>query len=163
KIEFLFLLWQGRVKMTEKEKILEGQLRECYGRVVYSHKTHEKCADTLLKRQSCIKIFQIAISALVTGGILSIFLGTKVWSTTISAALSAGLFALNAYTKDYDLGTIAQKHRQAASDIWIIRERYLSLLTDVRTGDVEIESIRAQRDALAEELYSVYVGAPSTN
>ena len=29
--------------------VLEGQLRECFGRVVYSHKTHEKCAD----RTSC--------------------------------------------------------------------------------------------------------------
>src|ERR1051326_5720686 len=27
--------------------ILESQLRENYGRVVYSHKTHEKCADIL--------------------------------------------------------------------------------------------------------------------
>lgn len=29
--------------------ILEGQLRECYGRGVYTHKTHEKCADILQK------------------------------------------------------------------------------------------------------------------
>lgn len=36
--------------------ILEGQLRESYGRVVYSHKTHEKCADILLTRQQWIRI-----------------------------------------------------------------------------------------------------------
>lgn len=41
--------------MTDAEQILEGQLRECYGRVVYTHKTQEKCADILLKRHSCIK------------------------------------------------------------------------------------------------------------
>ena len=34
---------------------LEGQLREQYGRVVYSHKTHEKCADILLKRHDRIR------------------------------------------------------------------------------------------------------------
>ncbi len=27
--------------MNEDRLILEGQIRECYGRVVYSHKTHE--------------------------------------------------------------------------------------------------------------------------
>lgn len=35
---------------VESRKILEGQLRESFGRVVYSHKTHEKCADILLER-----------------------------------------------------------------------------------------------------------------
>lgn len=149
--------------MTERDKILEGQLRECYGRVVYSHKTHEKCADILLKRQSCIKLWQIIISALVTGGIVSTFFCAREIGAAISTVLSTGLLALNAYTKDYDLGAIAQKHRQAGSDIWIIREKYLSLLTDIRAQDVAIDSIRTRRDALAVDLYGVYAGAPSTN
>ena len=142
---------------------LEGQLRECYGRVVYSHKTHEKCADILLERQGHIKLAQIIISAIVTGGIVSTFFDAgKAWAA-ISAVLSTGLLALNAYTKDYDLGEIAQKHRQAGAELWIVREKYLSLLTDIRTGDVSLESIRARRDALLDELHAVYVGAPSTN
>lgn len=148
---------------TDNINVLEGQLRECYGRVVYSHKTHEKCADILLERQGCIKIWQIVLSALVTGGIVSTFFGTKEVGATISALLSTSLLALNAYTKDYDLGEIAQKHRQAGSDLWIIREKYLSLLTDIRVGDVALELIRTKRDALLDELHAVYVGAPSTN
>lgn len=148
---------------TDHINVLEGQLRECYGRVVYSHKTHEKCADILLERQGRIKFWQIVISAVVTGGIVSTFFGTKEIGAAISAVLSASLLALNAYTKDYDLGEIAQKHRQAGSDLWIIREKYLSLLTDIRVGDVALELIRAQRDALTQELHGVYAGAPSTN
>ncbi|KUF41572.1 hypothetical protein AS359_01875 [Comamonas kerstersii] len=148
---------------TDHINVLEGQLRECYGRVVYSHKTHEKCADILLERQSCIKIWQIVISALVTGSIVSTFFGTNEVGAAISAVLSASLLALNAYTKDYDLGEIAQKHRQAGSDLWIIREKYLSLLTDIRVGDVALDLIRTKRDALLDELHVVYVGAPSTN
>ena len=148
---------------TDHINVLEGQLRECYGRVVYSHKTHEKCADILLERQGCIKLWQIIISALVTGGIVSTFFGTKEVGAAISGVLSTSLLALNAYTKDYDLGEIAQKHRQAGAELWIVREKYLSLLTDIRTGDVSLESIRARRDALLDELHAVYVGAPSTN
>lgn len=154
---------RGKLKMTENEKILEGQLRECYGRVVYSHKTHEKCADILLERQGRIKLWQIVISAVVTAGIVSTFFGTEEVGAAISAVLSASLLALNAYTKDYDLGEIAQKHRQAGSDLWIIREKYLSLLTDIRVGDVALELIRTKRDALLDELNAVYVVAPSTN
>lgn len=149
--------------MSENGKILEAQLRECYGRVVYSHKTHEKCADILLEQQGRIKSWQIVLSAVITGGIVSTLFGTKEIGAAISAVLSASLLALNAYTKDYDLGEIAQKHRQAGSDLWIIREKYLSLLTDIRVGDVPLELIRVQRDALTEELHGVYAGAPSTN
>ena len=148
---------------TDHINVLEGQLRECYGRVVYSHKTHEKCADILLERQGHIKLAQIIISAIVTGGIVSTFFDAGKAGAAISAVLSAGLLALNAYTKDYDLGEIAQKHRQAGAELWIVREKYLSLLTDIRTGDVSLESIRARRDALLDELHAVYVGAPSTN
>lgn len=148
---------------TDHINVLEGQLRECYGRVVYSHKTHEKCADILLERQGRIKFWQIVISAIVTGGIVSTFFDAGKVGAAISAVLSTGLLALNAYTKDYDLGEIAQKHRQAGAELWIVREKYLSLLTDIRTGDVSLESIRARRDALLDELHAVYVGAPSTN
>lgn len=148
---------------TDHINALEGQLRECYGRVVYSHKTHEKCADILLERQGHIKLAQIIISAIVTGGIVSTLFDVGKAGVVISAVLSTGLLALNAYTKDYDLGEIAQKHRQAGAELWIVREKYLSLLTDIRTGDVSLESIRARRDALLDELHAVYVGAPSTN
>lgn len=143
--------------------VLEGQLRECYGRVVYSHKTHEKCADILLERQGHIKLAQIIISAIVTGGIVSTFFESGKVGAAISAVLSTGLLVLNAYTKDYDLGEIAQKHRQAGAELWIVREKYLSLLIDIRTGDVSLDSIRVRRDALLDELHAVYVGALSTD
>ncbi len=156
-------LHRMEVTMTEDAQILEGQLRECYGRVVYSHKTHEKCADILLSRHDCIKIWQILLSALVTGGIVSTFFENGNIGAAISVVLSTLLLILNAYTKDYDLGEIAQKHRQAASDLWIIREEYLSLLTDIRVGDISPDSIRERRDGLVKELHTVYAGAPSTN
>lgn len=149
---------------TDKINILEGQLRECYGRVVYSHKTHEKCADMLLDWQGKIKWAQIAISALITAGTVKTFLGTEcALVPAVSAILSTTLLILNAYTKDYDLGKIAQKHRQAAAELWKIREKYLSLLTDICVGDVDIDLIRSKRDALLDELYAVYSGSPSTN
>lgn len=150
--------------MTDSLQILEGQLRECYGRVVYTHKTHEKCADLLLERHKQIKLLQIILSALVTGGIISSLSEPwRVVGTVISAVLSTVLLALNSYTKDYDLGAIAQKHRQSASDIWLVREKYLSLLTDLRAGCVSIDAILERRDALLKQLHAAYAGAPSTS
>lgn len=146
----------------ESRSVLEGQLRESYGRVVYSHKTHEKCADILLSRLSRIKIWQIVLSAVTTAGFIGAALGTGTVGAILGAIVSTVLLALNAYTKNYDLGELAQKHKQAANDLWIIREKYLSLLVDLAMKEKPIESMQKQRDQLMEQLHTVYSGAPNT-
>lgn len=147
---------------ADSRGILEGQLRECFGRVVYTHKTHEKCADLLLKRLSRIKLWQIILSAITTAGFIGAAFGAGKIGALLGMLVSTALLAINAYTKNYDLGELAQKHRQAGADLWIIREKYLSLITDLKMGEKPIESLQEERDALLEELHTVYSGAPST-
>jgi len=147
----------------ESRRILEGQLRECYGRVVYSHKTHEKCADMLLSRWSNIKIAQIGLSAISTAGFIGVALGVGVAGALLGTIVSTALLALNSYTKNYDLGELAQKHRRAAGDLWLIREKFLSLLVDIRMREKPLEALQEQRDVLIEALHKLYLGAPSTN
>ena len=146
----------------ESRAILEGQLRECYGRVVYSHKTHEKCADILLDRLGQLKVTQIVLSAITTAGFVSAIVGAGSYAAAVGALVSTTLLVLNAYMKSYDMGTLAQKHREAASDLWLIRERYLSLLVDLRMKERPLEAIQESRDQLLRELHAVYRGAPST-
>jgi hypothetical protein len=129
---------------------------------VYSHKTHEKCADILLARLSHIKLLQIVLSAMTTAGFVSAFFGTGNVGAGIGVVISTGLLVLNAYTKNYDLGELAQKHKQAANDIWLIRERYLALLTDLAAKVKPLETLRQERDKLVIELHAVYAGSPST-
>jgi len=147
----------------DSRSILEGQLRECFGRVVYSHKTHEKCAEILLSRLSQIKLWQIILSAITTGGFIAAVLGAGKIGALVGILVSTALLVLNAYTKNYDLGELSQKHRRAAADLWINREKYLSLITDLRMGEKPIETLQGERDHLLEELHSVYSGAPSTH
>ncbi|HDT3150036.1 TPA: SLATT domain-containing protein [Morganella morganii subsp. morganii] len=145
------------------KNILEGQLRECYGRVVYTHKTHEKCADILQHKLNCMKNLQLVLLTITTGSFIATIIGDAKIGAIIGSILSAILLFLNSYLKDYDLGTLAQKHRQAAGEIWLIRERYLSLLTDLKMQSKSIEEITKERDTLMLELSSIYSGAPSTN
>lgn len=142
--------------------VLEGQIRESYGRVVYSHKTHEKCADILLSRLAKIKLAQIVLSAITTAGFVSLVFGVGKIGAIVGSLVSIALLALNSYTKDYDLGELAQKHKQAANELWIIREKYLSLLTDLAMGEKPLEALQAQRDDMVAQLHQVYAGAPST-
>ncbi|NAX43559.1 MULTISPECIES: SLATT domain-containing protein [unclassified Vibrio] len=148
---------------SDQELALEGQLRECYGRVVYSHKTHEKCSDILLSRLACIKMWQIILATVTTGGFATEILDIWNIGVFVGGTASIVLLVLNTYTKDYDLGEIAQKHKHAANEIWLIREKYLSLLTDFRVGSKPLQQVQEERDRLMGDLHSIYVGSPSTN
>lgn len=147
----------------ETRGILEGQIRECYGRVIYSHKTHEKCADILLEKLSKIRFWQIALSAVTTVGFIGIVFGATKFSAIVGAIVSGVLLFLNAYTKNYNLGEIAQKHKQAANSLWLLREKMLSLLVDVAMKERPIERLQEERDSIIEQLHKIYTAAPSTN
>lgn len=141
---------------------LEGQIRECFARVVYSHKTHEKqgdiCAGTLRR----FKIAQIALAAATTSGALAVLFtdGFALKATTALVSL-IGLF-VSSYMKGFDPGAAAQKHRDAAADLWAIRESYLSLLTDLATGAMTDDCARDLRDRLQDALAAIYKSAPGT-
>jgi hypothetical protein len=147
---------------SDARRVLEAQLRECFGRVVYSHKTHEKCADILVSRLASIKLWQMILSAFTTGGFIAAIFDKRNVAVLIGASISTVLLVLNAYTKNYDLGELAQKHRQAAADLWLIREMYLSLITDLVMGEKPLEYLQTERDTLLKQLHSVYSGAPGT-
>ena len=141
-------------------KILESHLRECFGRVAWTHKTQEKCADILNIRNGRFKLFQIILSAITTTGVLVAAFGDIKWVGIVTAIISATLFALNTYLKNYDMGQIAQKHSDCASYLWNLREKYLILLTDIKAQRLSIDEIADKRDQLHNELFNIYQGAP---
>ncbi len=149
--------------LEDRRIILDAQLRESFGRVVYSHKAHEKEADILLTRSSRIKLSQIILPAISTGGFLTVLLGTGWWGSLVGAIFSATLLALNLYTRNYELGKQAQQHRDAAINIWAIREKYLSLIVDVAMRCETLSEVQRKRDVLTNELKDAYANSPSTS
>jgi hypothetical protein len=154
----------SRAEQSAQTVILEAQIRECFGRVVYSHKTQEKCADIVFKIHKRLKLILIVVSAVVTTSLLiKLFGDQQQWALMLGLILSTLLFGLNTYMKDFDLGEIAQKHTNAANELWDIRETYLSLLTDIKADQLSINQIINQRDELQKRLSNVYSGSPRTN
>lgn len=148
--------------MNEQKKLIESQIREIYGRVVYTHKTHEKCADVLKERSDYLKFAEIFLSAATTTSVLVVLFGDGKLFQLLAALFSTILLGLTLYSKDFNLLAIAEKHKQAALNILEIREKLLSLLIDIRIGNIEIEILQQRRDELNEELINTYRGAPKT-
>ena len=143
--------------------ILEDQVRECFGRVVYTHKTHEKMADNCSEVLRRYKIGQIAIAALTASGALSVVFVDMLWLKIVTAILSIATLWISGYMKGFDPGGTAQKHRDAAASLWAIRESYLSLLTDIRMRLITDQQAIKRRDELQAKLAAIYKGAPQTN
>ena len=140
---------------------LEDQIRECFGRAVYSHKTHEKMADRCTKRLSRYKLCQILGTALTSSGALGVVVFDEFWLKVATAGVSFLTLFLSTYMKNFDPGGTAQKHRDTASKLWGIRESYLSLLTDLKT--LPIEEVRERRDNLQNQLEPIYASSPQTD
>ncbi|MFB9870949.1 SLATT domain-containing protein, partial [Acetobacter farinalis] len=142
--------------------LTEGQLRECFARLVYSHKTHEKqgdlCAETLRR----FKIWQIALSAITTSGTLAVLFTEDFLLKAMTALVSLITLFISGYMKGFDPGATAQKHRDTAADMWAIRESYLSLLTDLVSRIIDEKIARERRDQLQDALAAIYKSAPGT-
>jgi hypothetical protein len=141
---------------------LEGQIRECFARVVYAHKTHEKQGDICATTLRRFKIAQIALAAITTSGALAVLFTEDFTLKLITALVSLISLFVTGYMKGFDPGATAQKHRDTAADLWAIRESYLSLLTDLASGAITEDVARERRDNLQGALAAIYKSAPGT-
>lgn len=145
--------------LEQKEKI-RAQLREAYGRIVYSNTTHLKAIDKLILKNNRTKIWQIVLSAITTGGLFSLFIFNEELLQFVTGLASVVLLGLNIYLKNFELDTLSKEHQIAANDLWLIREKYISLLTDM--DNLTIEQITDLRDKLQEDTYNIYKTSPKT-
>lgn len=140
---------------------LEDQLRECYGRVVYTHKTHERMADRCAATLSRYKVTQITLTALTSTGAVGVVVTSEAWIEVATVAVSFLTLFVSTYLKNFDPGATAQKHRDAAAKLWNVRECYISLLTDL--PKLPREASVDRRDELQAMLAALYIGAPQTD
>src|SRR5579862_89507 len=141
---------------------LAGQIREMFGRVAYTHKTHEKMADAYVKRYKIIKTLEILLSSLASGSLLIAVFGDSRIATIIGSVISTVLLGFALYFKEASLGEQAQKHTVVASKLWGVREALVSLLVDMNDGR-NIDDVRAERDRINHSLEDIYKGAPRTS
>lgn len=140
---------------------LEDQIRECFGRVVYTHKTHERMADNCAKKLNRFKVGQIVLTAATSTGAVGVVVTNETWLEVATVLVSFLTLFVTTYLKNFDLGATAQKHRDAAAKLWNVRECYLSLLTDLPALDRQ--AVVERRDELQTMLAALYQSAPQTD
>ena len=140
---------------------LESQLREAYGKIVYTYTCHNKKATRLLKLNDNIKVWQIVLSALSTGGFITTIIFNDTLVKIIGAVISFLLVIVNSYTKNFNLVGEANEHIKTANLLWKIREEYISLLIDFEI--LSVEEIMVKRDELQNRTFEAYSSSLSTD
>lgn len=155
----------GEVASSDRDPLLLAEVRESFGRVAYSHKTHEKQADICFVRHRWLQGALITLTAassttfLVT--VLGLFDNSVVTSLTTSfIALAVTWITLG--VKTFKFAEEADDHRRAASELWDVRESYISLIADLMSGTVGHTEARERRAELQEKARSAYSDAPRT-
>ena len=146
---------------SQHKEALRTQIREAYGRIVYTYTTHLKRMNRLDKNNRYIKYAQILLSAISTGGFLGSMITNQFILTCIGGIFSTALLFLNLYFKDFNLAEDSKQHRIASDNMWLIREQYISLLTDFEV--LSEDDIIAKRDELQKLTFEVYNKSPKTD
>jgi len=133
------------------------QIKDSFGKVVYSYTTHWKQQNIYSKHSRYLKIAEIVLSSISTTGLVSFLISKQCWVALIGTFFSALSLALTLYTKDTRYGELIAAHRVSADDLWLLREKYISLMTDFES--LEISEIVRKRDDLEKNASRIYKAA----
>lgn len=150
----------------DAQKLLLSQIRELYGRVAYTHKTHEKQADICYRKHWRQRRGLVAMTAVSSTTFVVSLLGLaggEQWAPLITSFIALVVTAMNLGTKNFKHGEEMQQHRDTAAKVWDVRESYLSLLVDLQGGSCSIQDGVSRRDELQERYAAVLADAPRTS
>ncbi|MBQ6305879.1 MAG: SLATT domain-containing protein [Bacteroidales bacterium] len=148
--------------MTEiSNKKLYQQIVDAAANIQYTYTAHWTKVNSLQATQTCIKITQIVLTALSTGGFLASLISDIPWLSWIGGMTSAIALALNLYSLNFNLPADIKAHTDAANELWDVKESYKSLITDF--NNLSIEEIRSKRDSLTHCVSQINKKYPGTD
>jgi hypothetical protein len=139
---------------------LLDHLRFTFGHVVHRYKAHTQSAERLARLTWQIRIVELALlggtAASATAAVLAV--------NGPFAMLAAALAGLSLITRAVSLALHLESrlggHRWCAARLWLIREKYYALLSELVDGRIDLDAARERRDMLMTELHAVYEHAP---
>ena len=138
--------------MDKTTLVLYRQIADRYCKMAWTHKIQEKQADLYLKRNRWIRNAKCWLTAISTCGIVAIFfIIDSFWGKVITAVISALTTFLSWRYRDGELTELANENKSFAAQAHNIRNKYESLLSDIKSGFLCDEQISERRNFLEEE------------
>jgi hypothetical protein len=149
--------------LNRMDRINLSAIREIYGKLVWSHKTHEKALERWSRRKTLFNILNVALLVLASGSAIGALVKNERCYFITTAILSTISLFVIVYELNLDIGNRLQRHKKTASRLWMLREQYLSLIVDIMNERFSNDEVARQRDTLLGRLNEVYEDAPPTS
>lgn len=149
--------------MTDELTAILATARELYGRVVYTHKTHEKEREIWSGKVCWMNRVNIILTGITT--VLAVISASlqPMW-TMVSTALSAAAtvcFAI--WPSNFDPAGKEARHRVAAKELLWLREQILLLITHCQSPGAPAEQLQRRLEMITQELTTAYKFVPDTS
>lgn len=148
------------MKENSRRKLL-SQISDSAGNVLYTYSAHWAMVNRLRSRQTGIKITQIILTALSTGGFLASIIAGIPWLSWVGGFTSATALGLNLYSLNFNLPSDIKSHTDAANELWDAKEAYRSLFCDF--DELTNDEIRIRRDEITNKVSLINKKYPGTD
>lgn len=153
---------KGTSAMNDSQKFL-GLARELYGRVAWTHKTHEKDRE-IWSRKVCltrwINVVLIGITSLLAT-VGAIFNNQVIF--VVASIFGAVSTAFVVYQLSFNPEKTEEGHRMAAKRLLYLRDQYLVLIQEAMSERTSIEQLQNKLESLHREASIVYEYAPDSS
>ncbi|MCR8711084.1 SLATT domain-containing protein [Aliarcobacter butzleri] len=139
-------------------------IKRSLGNVIYSQKTQIMAIRRKSKYNICIKWLNIILV-----GIIFFVLFLQIFNQNDKYYLYAGIFftVIETLFLIFQLSFNPEKeiieHKITANRLWLMREKHLNLLTDIKNEIFDFKQNAIKRDELTNELNEIYKNAPQTS
>ena len=121
-----------------------------------NYTVHARAAERLA---TTALVARIAIVSLLAGAtastITTLLAGGRWYAMTSVATVTLSLVAFAVYAT-LALEARVAAHRQLAHRVWLVTQRYRSLVAEINDGLVDQPTVRRRRDELVDELHAIY-------
>jgi hypothetical protein len=138
-------------------------IRDSFGKVVYTHKTHEKQLEILHFRLGVYRWVRFVLIAVTATGAIGVVVTNSRSAEVVTAILGVLSLLVTLYGMGYNPEKVIAGHRRAAKELWYVREQYLNLIADLVAKRVTADEAAQARDYLTKELARIYQDAPETS
>jgi hypothetical protein len=127
-----------------------------FGHVVQNYTVHAEAASRLGAVAAKARMLVLTLFALATASsITNLVVPSRSMQIATAAAVGVAFVGYALYVA-LGLETRVYAHRSCAHRLWMMCERYRSLLAEAQDGLLDRESVLRRRDVLLEALHSVY-------
>lgn len=149
--------------MTHELTAILATAREPYGRVVYTHKTHEKEREIWSGKVCWMNRVNIILTGITT--VLAVISASlqPTWALVSTALSAAAAVCFAIWQSSFDPSGKEARHRVAAKELLWLREQLLLLITNGHNATATAEDLQRRLEMITQELTTAYKFVPDTS